>query len=231
MKTFIHSPRSLLAVAAAGLMLAGAACGAPAVAPAAKLAQQVTAPAPAVAPATGEVSIALDGGNARAEYQTQEQLAGKSLPNVAVGSTSGVSGEIVVTPDGQLDAAASKVTIDLTSLKSDESMRDAFVQRNTLQTSQYPQAVFEPTAISGLSSLPTSGTATFQLAGNLTVHGVTKPITWTVTADFNGQQASGKATAPFTITEFGMMIPKAGPVLSVQDSGTLELDFTNAPVA
>src|SRR5690348_3487252 len=241
-------------------MLAGAACGTPAIAPAAKLAQLATSsqqapktivqasasdsaasPTAGAVPPTdaaqlsssgtaapaGEVALALKGGNAKAEYQTQEQLAGKSLPNVAVGATSGVSGQIVLTRDGQLDAAASKITVDLTSLKSDESMRDAFVQRNTLQTSQYPQAVFEPTAVSGLTSLPTSGAATFQMAGNLTVHGVTKPITWTVTADFNGQQASGKATAPFTITEFGMSLPKAGPVLSVQDAGALELDFTN----
>jgi len=111
-------------------------------------------------------------------------------------------------------------------------MRDSFIKRNTLQTSRYPAAVFAPTAITGLPSpLPTSGGATFQLAGNLTVHGVTKPATWTVTAQFNGRQISGKATAPFTITEFGMTIPKAGPVLSVQDAGTLELDFSNAPLA
>jgi polyisoprenoid-binding protein YceI len=150
---------------------------------------------------------------------------------MAVGSTSGVSGTIALTADGQLDASASKITVDLSSLKSDESMRDAFVQRNTLQTSQYPTAVFEPTQVSGLSSpLPTSGSATFQLTGNLTVHGVTKPASWTVSAQFDGQQVIGKATAPFTITEFGMSIPKAGPVLSVQDAGTLELDFSAAPL-
>lgn len=178
-------------------------------------------------PAAGEVQIAFDSGNSQAQYQTQEQLAGRNLPNAAVGTTTGVSGQVVLTQTGQLDASASKITVDLTSLKSDESMRDSFVQRNTLQTSQYPQAVFVPTAVTGLQSpLPTSGSATFQLTGNLTVHGLTKPVT--VAASFDGQQVSGKATAPFTITEFGMALPKAGPVLSVQDAGTLELDFTNA---
>ena len=59
---------------------------------------------------------------------------------------------------------------------------------------------------------------------------MTKPVTWTVNATFDKGQVSGKATAPFTITEFGMSLPKAGPVLSVKDAGTLELDFSNAAV-
>ncbi|HLY64161.1 MAG TPA: YceI family protein [Chloroflexota bacterium] len=247
-------PKTVLAVASAGLMLIGAACGRPSLTPITKLGQtpmaqppQSTAqpaasatpvanasPAQSAVPASsaGEVTITFNSSDSSAQYQTQEQLAGKNLPSTAVGTTTGISGSIVLTSAGQLDASASKITVNLASLKSDQSMRDSFIQRNTLQTSQYPNAVFVPTAINGLpSSLPASGPATFQLSGNLTVHGVTKPVTWTVTAQFNGQQVSGKATAPFTITEFGMSIPKAGPVLSVQDAGTLELDFSNAPLS
>lgn len=259
-------PKTLLAVASAGLMIAAAACGRPSLAPATRLggaavaqqqsanqassqSQPDTSPAASNAPASasaaaspastsgaassaGEVRLTLNSSDSQAQYQAQEQLAGHSLPNTAVGTTTGVSGTIAITSDGQVDTNASKITVDLTGLKSDESMRDAFVQRNTLQTSQYPNAIFMPTQISGLSSpVPTSGSATFQLSGNLMVHGMTKPATWKVTANFNGQQVSGKATMPFTITEFGMSIPKAGPVLSVQDAGTLELDFSNASLA
>lgn len=248
--------KPFLAAASAGLMLAAAACGHPSLAPAVKLGQQAdgqavaASQAPASASAasasqaaatsaqsqpasaqaagnsTGSTVLTLNSSNSTAEYQTQEQLAGRNLPNVAVGSTSGVSGSLTLTADGQL-AQAERITVDLTTLKSDESMRDNFVQRNTLQTTQYPTTVFSPSAITGLSSLPTSGSSTFQMSGDLTVHGVTKPLTWTVTAQFQNGQVSGKATAPFTITEFGMTLPKAGPVLSVQDAGTLELDFSN----
>jgi len=231
-------PNTLLAGASATLMLIVAACGQPAVMPAPQLGQapvqaasqaSPSAPAPAQA---GETIISLNPGNAIAQYQTQEQLAGRNLPNMAVGSTSGVSGSIALTPDGQLDSAASKITVDLSSLKSDETMRDKFIKGNTLQTAQFPEATFVPTVISGLEgSLPSSGSATFKLTGDLTVHGVTQPVTWTVTAQFDNGQMSGKATAPFTITEFGMSIPKAGPVLSVQDAGTLELDFSNVALA
>jgi len=181
--------------------------------------------------ASGPVTIALSSSDATAQYQTQEQLAGHNLPTLAVGKTTAVTGSIVLA-NGQLAATASKITVDLSTLASDQSMRDNFIRGNTLQTSKYPDAVFVATQVSGLpATLPTSGSAAFQLTGDLTVHGVTKPATWTVTATFNGSQVSGKATAPFTITEFGMNLPKAGPVLSVQDSGTLELDFADAAIS
>jgi polyisoprenoid-binding protein YceI len=249
-------PRTLLAVASAAMMIAVAACGRPSLAPATRIggaavaqppsaadqsqttgdSQALNSPTAASASATvgassGEIQLQLNSSNSQAQYQTQEQLAGRNLPNTAVGTTTGVTGTIALSPSAQLDLNASKITVDLTGLKSDESMRDQFVQRNTLQSSQLPSATFTPTQITGLSSIPTSGSATFQLSGNLTVHGVTKPVTWTVSATFDGQQVSGKATAPFTITEFGMSVPKAGPVLSVQDTGTLELDFTNLALA
>ncbi|HLG70715.1 MAG TPA: YceI family protein [Chloroflexota bacterium] len=238
--------KAALATASAAMMLAAAACGRPSLAPAAKLTEPATAvqtaqqapsstsqtSASSAPAAAGTVALTFDSGNSKAEYQTQEQLAGRNLPNVAVGSTTGVQGSIVLTSDSQLDGSASKITVDLSSLASDESMRDNFIKRNTLQTSQYPDAVFTPTGVSGLpAALPTSGSLTFQLDGNLTVHGVTKPVTWTVEAQFDGSQISGKATAPFTITEFGMSLPKAGPVLSVQDAGTLELDFSNVALS
>ena len=74
--------------------------------------------------------------------------------------------------------------------------------------------------------LPTSGQATFQLLGDLTVHGVTKPVTWQVTAQFADTTVSGNATTSVNITDFGMTPPKAGPVLSIEDGLTLELAFT-----
>ena len=85
---------------------------------------------------------------------------------------------------------------------------------------------FVPRSVEGLSSpLPTSGSATFQLHGDLTVHGVTKPVTWRVTADFSNGTMTGNATTTVQITDFGMSPPKAGPVLSIEDELTLELSF------
>lgn len=161
-----------------------------------------------------------------ADYRVREQLVRLTAPSDAIGKTNGVTGSLVLGSDGKVNAEQSKFVVDLTSLQSDSSMRDGFIGRSTLNLASFPTAVFVPTALQGLPSvLPTSGTQSFQLIGNLTLHGVTKPATWTVSGVVNGSDLTGKATTNFKFEDFGMTPPKAGAVLSVIDNVTLELTF------
>ncbi len=169
--------------------------------------------------------VAAEGNEAR--FRVREQLVSLTLPSDAVGTTTGVSGAIIIQPDGQIVAAESRFAVDLTTLATDSSRRDGYIQRNTLETGTYPEAVFVPTAVTGLPSpLPEFGSVAFQLTGDLTVHGATRPVTWDVTAQIDGRTLRGTATTSITFTEFGMTLPRVGPVLSVQDLIVLELDFT-----
>jgi polyisoprenoid-binding protein YceI len=171
----------------------------------------------------------VDSSASQASYHAREQLVGKTLPSDAVGTSQSVSGSLVLGTDGSVLTDQSKISVDLTRLQSDESRRDNFIKNDTLQTSRFPMATFVPIAVQGLPTpLPTSGQATFQLSGDLTVHGVTKPVTWQVTASFADTTVSGSATTAIKITDFGMTPPKAGPVLSIEDGLTLELAFTAA---
>ena len=175
------------------------------------------------------VTLVVDPAASTASYHAHEQLVGRTLPSEAVGTTAGVSGSLAFAADGTIVADQSKIVVDLSKLQSDESRRDNFIKGNTLQTSRYPIATFVPTAVQGLPSpLPTSGQVTFQLLGDLTVHGVTKAVTWQVTAQFGDSTVTGDATSAINITDFGMSPPKAGPVLSIEDGLTLELAFTAA---
>ena len=168
--------------------------------------------------------VAPEGNEAR--FRVREQLVSLTLPSDAVGTTTGVSGAIVIQPDGQIVAAESRFAVDLTTLATDSSRRDDYIHRNTLETGTYPEAVFVPTAAAGLPSpLPGSGPVAFQLSGDLTIHGVTRLVTWEVTAEIAGQALSGTATTSITFTEFGMTLPRVGPVLSVEDLIALQLDF------
>ncbi|MBV9357940.1 MAG: YceI family protein [Chloroflexi bacterium] len=183
-------------------------------------------PPPASAPPPGSVQLVVDPSNSQASYHAHEQLAGNDLPSDAVGTSHGVSGTIVLNPDGSVNSDQSQVTVDLTSLTSDEDQRDNFIKRNTLQVNQFPTATFVPTQVVGLDTpLPTSGQQTFQLMGNLTVHGVTQPVTWDVNAQFGDTSVSGDATTPVHITDFGMPIPSVAVVLSLNDALTLEMQF------
>lgn len=156
----------------------------------------------------------------------REQLANLNFPSDAVGSTREVSGTIVFGPNGALVPEQSKITVDLRTLQTDQGRRDNFIKQNTLQTDRFPTAEFVPRQVTGLPSpLPTSGEATFQLSGDLTVHGVTRPVTWDVTARFAGQEVTGTATTRTTITGFGMDLPRVAAVLSIDDEARLEVDF------
>ncbi len=229
-----HSALLVLTVAAALL----ASCApAPVAAPPTAAPGQPTAPEAPVPPTetvATPAAVSLDGvlrlvvapeGN-EARFRVREQLVSLTLPSDAVGTTSGVSGAIVMQPDGQILAGESRFVVDLTTLHSDSDRRDGYIQRNTLETGTYPEAIFVPTAVTGLPSpLPESGAVAFQLTGDLTVHGATRPVTWDVTAQIEGRTLRGTAATSITFTEFGMTLPRVGPVLSVEDLIVLELDF------
>jgi polyisoprenoid-binding protein YceI len=216
---------SLLGLALALAVLA-AGCGTaqPQAAPtAAPPTAAAATPGPAAASGPIRVTLAPDGNEAR--YRAQEQLTGRPLGE-AVGRTAAVTGSISLSPQGAILPDQSKVMVDLRGLKSNEDRRDNWIQRNTLQTAQFPNAELVPREAPGLPTpLPTSGEATFKLVGDLTVHGVTRPTTWDVTTRFAESQVEGSASTRVKMTDFNMEPPRVGPVLSLEDELTLELDF------
>jgi polyisoprenoid-binding protein YceI len=138
-----------------------------------------------------------------------------------------VTGAIVLDANCKIVPAQSKIALDLRTLQSDQGMRDQYIQRDPLETSQYPYATFVPNQATGVPwPLPASGTASFKLGGDMTVHGTTKALTWDVSATFAADKVTGTASSPFTFTEFGMQPPHTMIALSVQDGGSWQLQFT-----
>jgi protocatechuate 3,4-dioxygenase beta subunit/polyisoprenoid-binding protein YceI len=176
-------------------------------------------------PAAGGILFTIVPGESEARYIIREQLANRDLPNDAVGKTDQVSGSITLNADGSIDPA-SQFTVDVSTLVSDQNMRDNYVRRNILQTDQYPTVTFKPASVSGLANpLPTSGPVQFEITGDLTIRDVTKPVTWTVTGNADGDRASGTAATSFTFADFNLPQPRVPVVLSVVDNITLEVDM------
>ncbi|HEX7103689.1 MAG TPA: YceI family protein [Nitrolancea sp.] len=183
-------------------------------------------PEVSASPPAASLSFTLDPAQSNASYQATEQLAGISSPTDAIGKTSDVSGAIVFDANGTIVSNASKITIDLTTLTSDKSQRDNYIKRSTLNTNKFPDGVFVPTSVTGLTwPLPSTGQATFTVTGDLTAHGVTKPTTWNATAAFDGNKISGSATTEVKFEDFGMSPPRTMLVLSVEDHLTFTLNF------
>jgi polyisoprenoid-binding protein YceI len=175
------------------------------------------------APGTVRYVVAPDGNEAR--YRVREQLMHHDLPNDAVGKTTVIRGSVVIGASGAVDTAASKITIDVTSLKSDQDRRDGYVQHRTLETEQYPTVVFIPTSVIG-AKLPLSGTEqSFDVAGNLTVHGATRQAVWHAKAKSSGNDITGSGWTQLTFAEVQLAQPRIPVLLSVADTIRLEYDF------
>lgn len=169
--------------------------------------------------------VMADNGNT-ARYLVREQLAGVDFPNDAVSETNAVTGAVVFNANGEVIQDESRIAVNITGLTSDNNRRDGYIQRQILEGETYPVVELVPIQTSGLEFvLPSSGTATFDIVGYLTVRGVTEVTSRRVTAQFLEISMTGTARTEFTFAEFGMEKPSVGTVLSVADAIRLELDF------
>lgn len=214
---------ALLAVASATLLATSAGAQTARKAPKAKTPARNAAAAEQ--PAAPIRFVIAPAGN-EARYRVREQLMGADLPNDAVGVTKAITGTILAYPDGRIVRDGSKIVIRLDSLKSDKDRRDGFLRRRTLETDKYPTVELIPTGIRGFDGkLPASGTATFQLLGDLVLKGVAHPTVWNVTARADGADVTGSATTAFTFKDVALDQPRVPVLLSVADTIKLEYDF------
>ena len=172
---------------------------------------------------TTTFSVAPSGNEVR--YRVREQLAGFDFPNDAIGKTTGVTGQIVINDDGRVVSDASRFVVDAATITSDRDRRDNYLRRRTLTVDQHPTIVLVPTELRGLAIPSGAGRDTFQIVGDLTVRGVTRPTTWNATAQFQSGRVTGSAVTRFTFTDFQMEKPRVRSVLSVADTIALEYDF------
>lgn len=192
----------------------------------------LSTPGPAAATGTAGVQqkIALrfevSGEGNKARYRVRERLVGKELDNDAVGETPKVSGAIALDDKGKIVAAESFFTASLAELTSDAARRDNYVRRRLLVTDTFPTTTLRITEVRGLPSpLPKSGEAKFQLVGDLTVKGVTRPTVWNVSGSLKDNVLRGTAATRFTFADFSLTQPRVSVVLSVADTIGLEYDF------
>lgn len=81
----------------------------------------------------------------------------------------------------QPEKSTAKVTIDVASIDTPSDKLDGTLRDDFFETAKFPTATFETTAIT------VADKASGQITGNLTLHGVTKPVTLKTT--FNGGRA------------------------------------------
>ena len=152
-------------------------------------------------------------------YRVGEELAGIGTTE-AVGRTPVVSGTLEI---AGLTAVAATVEVDLTTLVSDRPQRDGLVRR-ALDTQQFPSARFELTTPVSFTALPTPDEYASQVVtGEFTVHGVTHPVRVLLEAAWIENIIIVGGAFEIRFEDYGINPPRAPIVLSVEETGTVEL--------
>lgn len=154
-------------------------------------------------------------------FRVKEQLQG--IGDVtAVGRTPKVSGTLRI--DGT-KVSVVEVTADMTALVTNDSRRDGKA-RGALDTARFPTARFVLTAPVDLGPDAASGKpVTVEAQGELTVKGVTRPVRVPLQAKLQGDTVVVVGSVEIVFADYGVQVPSAPIVLSVQDHGALELQL------
>jgi len=175
------------------------------------------------APRTNAITWNVDP-SSKATIKVREQLVRLPSPIDALINITGAQGAFTLNPDGTF-ASNSKISVDMTTVTTDDRQRTDSIRRDPLEVTRFRTSELVPKTAVGLTlPLPSSGEFTFKLIGDLTLHGVTK----TVSFDVRATRADGKLTATATANpswkfgEFGMQPPTSFSVLSIVDEIRME---------
>ncbi len=150
------------------------------------------------------------------QYRVKETLFGASTE--AVGKTNEITGSMAI---NGTTVSTAKFTVDMTSVSSDRSQRDGQFQGRIMNTSQFPTSTFELTSPITLSSVEMDKEINATATGKLTLHGVTKTVTFDVVAKRVTGSIKVNGSIPVHFADYSINNPSGGPA-QVGDDGTLE---------
>jgi polyisoprenoid-binding protein YceI len=111
--------------------------------------------------------------------------------------------------------------VDVASIATDEPNRDDYFRNDAMKASQNPTATF---VLTSPIPAPADGSTSRQTAsatGELTLAGVTRPVTAEITVGLDGDSVKLAGSIPITFEDFGVTAPNLGFV-SVEPTGDVE---------
>ncbi len=176
-----------------------------------------------VAPTGDASAYNLVSNQSEASYKVQEQFLNRDLPNDAIGTTKNVQGSFLLTSGSQPVITQLKMSADLRTLTSDQQRRDDAIKDRWLESNTYPNATFVAKNVQVPSN---QGQVTFNMTGNMTIHGVTRQETFKVTGKLTGDTITGTATTNILMKNYGFDAPSIAGMLTVKDGVTVTFNFT-----
>lgn len=180
------------------------------------------APSSTSAAATTTVAAGADGNwTASADsilgYRVKESING--FDTEANGRTSAVTGSLTITGTA---ATAAEFTVDMTTFKSDEGRRDGQFNGRIMAVSQFPTATFVLTQPIEFGAVPADGgTVEASATGDLTLRGVTKSVTFDLSATYKNGRIAVLGNIPVVFADYGIPNPSIATIVT-EDNGLLE---------
>ena len=163
-----------------------------------------------------------------AGFRIDEEFAG-AIDHTAVGRSPDVEGTLTVAGSEVSDGT---FTVDLTWLEFTDNPptgsvgnRAGAMQDRGLETNQFPEATFALTQPIDLGETPTDRfSTTTEATGDLTIHGVTDEVTFSVDARVEGDTIRIASTEPVPVALADHDMEVAAPpfIASISDEGSFE---------
>ncbi|HEY0908312.1 MAG TPA: YceI family protein [Candidatus Paceibacterota bacterium] len=147
-------------------------------------------------------------------FTMNELLRGK--PFLVVGTTTQIAGDIAV-KDGKFDIG--ELAINAKTLVTDSASRNGAIARAILksETPGNEFMIFRPSSNDFTGALAMGKEVSFNVMGDLTISGVTKPVTFKVTATVEAGKVTGTATTTLKRSDFNLKIPDLSFIANVDD--------------
>jgi polyisoprenoid-binding protein YceI len=151
-------------------------------------------------------------------YRVNEVLLGQSA--TAVGRTSTITGHLAIAGTA---VTAATFSVPMDTIHSDKSQRDGQFDGRIMDVAQYPTGTFTLTSPIDLAPLPATGVIKDYTAhGRLTLHGTTRAVTFTLTAERKGGQIEVSGDIPVLFSDYNIQNPSFAGFVTTQDHGLLE---------
>jgi polyisoprenoid-binding protein YceI len=182
-------------------------------------------PDASIMPVTAKQFV-IDTAQSSAQYAVNEVFLQENRPYHAVGTTNVVTGTFVVATEGVPAGKVTKIQVDLRTLQSDSGRRDNAIRERWLESNTYPYAEFVSTnALNLPASYQAGSQVSFNLVGDMTIHGVTKSVEWLVDGTLTGDTVRGQATTTINMSDFGITAPNIANMIKVEDQVELLVQF------
>jgi len=167
----------------------------------------------------GVAGIYHVGSGSQAGYRVSEVLIGQS--STAVGRTTKIWGSVTLSGTSVMTGT---FAVNMSTVQSDQSERNSQFDGRIMDVAKYPTATLKLTEPIALRTIPRLGSSrSFAAAADLSMHGVTRELTFPLMAERTANGIYALAEVPIVFADWDIANPSIGGFVTTDSSGTLEV--------